>query len=87
MSSFSRRPREYFRDHFWTTFWFERNGPQTQLDFVGADKVLFETDFPHPTCIYPNVQDRLAETLGGLPFEVRKKLLQDNATTLYNLPF
>lgn len=86
-SKFSRRPREYFRDHFWTTFWFEKNGPQTQLDFVGADKVLFETDFPHPTCIYPDVQSRLADVLGGLPFDVRKKLLQDNAATLYNLPF
>jgi len=86
-SKFNKRPKEYFRDHFWTTFWFEKNGVQTQLDFVGEDKVMFETDFPHPTSIYPDVQARLADVLGELPYETRKKILQENAATLWNLPF
>jgi len=86
-SKFEKRPKEYFRDHFWTTFWFEKLGPQTQLDVVGVDNVLFETDFPHPTSIYPDVQSRLAERMGGHPYEVRKKVLQDNAVKLWNLPF
>jgi len=77
----------YFRDHFWTTFWFEKIGPQTQLDIIGADKVLFETDFPHPTSIYPDVQAAIVERLGDQPYEVRKKVLQDNAVKLFNLPF
>ena len=47
---------------------------------------MFETDFPHPTSIYPDVQARVAEVLKDTPHEVRKKLLQDNAVTLYNLP-
>ena len=78
-------PWEYFRDHFWTTCWFEKLAPKTQLDVVGADKVMFETDFPHPTSIYPDVQAHLVEMLGEHPYEVRKKVLQDNASTLYNL--
>ncbi|MFC3174080.1 amidohydrolase family protein [Novosphingobium bradum] len=80
-----KRPWEYFRENFWTTFWFERIGPKTQLETVGVDRVLFETDFPHPTSLYPDVQARLVEVLGDQPYEIRKKVLQDNASRLYNL--
>ena len=82
-----RRPFEYFRDQFWVTYWFEKIGPKQLLETVGVDKVLFETDFPHPTSLYPGVQEHLVDTLGGYSPEVRKKVLQDNAVKLYNLPF
>lgn len=80
-----KRPWEYFRSNFWTTFWFEKLGPKTQIDVVGADNILFETDFPHPTSLYPDVQSHIVEALGDQPFEVRKKILQDNPARLYNL--
>jgi predicted TIM-barrel fold metal-dependent hydrolase len=83
----SRRPWEYFKDHFWVTFWFEKVAPKMLLDVIGEDKVLFETDFPHPTSLYPGVQEHIVETLGGYSFETRKKVLQGNAAKLYNLPF
>ena len=82
-----RRPWAYFRDHFWVTFWFETVGPKLLLETVGFDKVLFETDFPHPTSLYPGVQEHIVDTLGGYDESVRKKVLQTNAVGLYNLPF
>jgi uncharacterized protein len=82
-----RRPWEYFRDQFWVTFWFEKVGPTKLLEVLGVDKVLFETDFPHPTSLYPGVQDHIMATLGGYSDDVRKKVLQTNAVELYNLPF
>jgi uncharacterized protein len=82
-----RRPWEYFRDHFWVTYWFEKVGPLKLLDVLGVDKVLFETDFPHPTSLYPGVQDHIMNTLGGYDASVRKKVLETNAVKLYNLPF
>lgn len=83
----TRRPWEYWRDHFWCTYWFETVGPQQLLNIIGEDKVLFETDFPHPTSLYPGVQSHILKTLGGYTPETRKKVLQTNATKLYNLPF
>jgi predicted TIM-barrel fold metal-dependent hydrolase len=83
----TKRPWEYWREHFWCTFWFEKHGPKEMLEKVGIDKVLFETDFPHPTSLYPGVQAHIVDALGGHDYEVRKKVLQTNATTLYNLPF
>jgi len=82
-----KRPWDYFRDNFWVTYWFERSGPKLLLETLGVDKVLFETDFPHPTSLYPGVQEHLADTLGGYSYEVRKKVLERNAVELYNLPF
>ncbi len=82
-----KRPWEYFKDHFWCTYWFEKVAPKLLLETIGVDKVLFETDFPHPTSLYPGVQSHIVDTLGGYDFETKKKVLQSNATKLYNLPF
>ena len=57
----SRRPGEYFRDHFKVTYWFEKIAPMQQLEVIGVNNVMFETDFPHPTSLYPGVQDHIVE--------------------------
>jgi len=82
-----RRPSEYFEDHWYTTFWFERNRGDVQglIDSVGAGNVLFETDFPHPTCLYPKPLDVISEQLSSLTPETRHKLLGGNAAGLYRL--
>jgi predicted TIM-barrel fold metal-dependent hydrolase len=81
-----RRPKEYFQQ-FWVSFWFESFAPKHMLETIGVDRVMFETDYPHPTSLYPGVQDKLVDTLGAYPYEVRKQVLERNAATLYNLPF
>lgn len=83
----TRRPWQYFRDHFYCTFWFEKVGPKLLLETVGVDNVMFETDFPHPTSLYPGAQEHIVDVLGGYDFVTKKKVLQDNAVRLYNLPF
>ena len=82
-----RRPWQYFRDHFFVTFWFESVAPKLLLETIGEDNVLFETDFPHPTSLYPGVQEHIVDVLGAYSPETRKKVLQSNAAKLYNLPF
>jgi predicted TIM-barrel fold metal-dependent hydrolase len=82
-----KRPWQYFHDHFWCTFWFETIAPKHMLELIGVDNVMFETDFPHPTSLYPGVQEHLVNVLGGHDYATAKKVLQDNAVKLYNLPF
>ncbi|PNU06407.1 amidohydrolase family protein [Novosphingobium guangzhouense] len=82
-----KQPWDYFRDHFFCTFWFEKIAPKYLLEIIGVDNVMFETDFPHPTSLYPGVQEHLKDVLGGYDHATRKKVLQDNAVRLYNLPF
>ena len=83
----TRRPWQYFHDHFMCSFWFETVAPKLLLDTIGVDNVMFETDFPHPTSLYPGVQEHLVNVLGDRPFEIRKKVLEDNPVRLYNLTF
>jgi len=82
-----RRPIEYFRDQMYASFWFEKTAPQKMLDIIGPDNVMFETDFPHPTSLYPDPQANIQEALGGLDRVTVKKVLQDNAVRCYNLDF
>jgi uncharacterized protein len=79
------RPKEYFAKHFWVTYWFETVAPTKLLEEIGVDRLLFETDFPHPTSLYPGVQSKLVETMGCHPPEIRKRVLQDNAVALFGL--
>ena len=52
---------------------------------IGEDNVLFETDFPHPTCLYPDVQEYIAEISAGWSEERKRKIFQDNAAKLYRI--
>ncbi len=83
----NRRPWEYFRDHFMCSFWFEKVGPKQLLETIGVDNVMFETDFPHPTSLYPGVQEHLKDVFAGYDKATAKKVLQDNPVRFYNLPF
>ena len=83
----SKQPSEYFRDNWYATFWFEQNGGDLQhlIDKVGEDNVMFETDFPHPTCLYPNPLDAVEERMTTLRPETRRKVMGDNAAKLYRI--
>jgi len=79
-------PKEYFKRHFWVSYWFEDYAPTKMLEDIGFDRVMFETDYPHPTSLYPGVQDKLVQTLGAYDYATRKRVLERNAAELYNLP-
>ena len=36
------------------------------IDAVGEDNIMFETDFPHPTCLYPDSLQHVARSLEGV---------------------
>lgn len=80
-----RRPTEYFRDHVYVMFWFETNGVKKLIDDIGVNNVLVETDLPHPTCLFPNARQKLAEALIDAPENTRRRVLQDNAAELYKI--
>jgi predicted TIM-barrel fold metal-dependent hydrolase len=80
---FEKKPSEYFKSNFYACFWFEKKDVSDMLHKVGIDNCLFETDFPHPTSLYPI--DNLEERLSSLTAEDRAKVLSLNAAKLYNI--
>jgi len=85
MDYLSMLPSEYFRRQLYACFWFEQRDVGATLERVGVDNVLFETDFPHPTCLYPDSLQHAASSLEGVSPEVVRKVLQDNAANLYRI--
>jgi hypothetical protein len=47
---------------------------------------MFETDFPHPTCIYPDGLEFAAEALDGVPADAVSGIMGLNAANLYRIP-
>lgn len=80
-------PTELFRRQVYACFWFEEIAPSRMLDRIGFDNVLFESDFPHPTCLYPDPVGHAVRVLAPWGADVVRKVMSTNAAKLYNLPF
>ena len=79
-------PLEYFQRQIYATTWFEHADLAHVVDRIGADRILFESDFPHPTCLYPDPLATAAKHLRDLTPDAREKILGGNASRLYKIP-
>ena len=82
---FDLLPSEYFARQVYGCYFFEEYAPANLLDRISPDNVLFETDYPHPVCLYGNVREKIDAGLGNAPTDVRRKVLFDNAARLYKI--
>jgi predicted TIM-barrel fold metal-dependent hydrolase len=83
---FTKRPSEYMREQIWACTFFEKFAANNCLDEIGADRVLFETDYPHPICLYGDeVREKIDAAFGDQPEDVQKKVLFSNAAELYGV--
>ncbi len=78
-------PSELFRRGVYVTYWFESLAPKHFIDIIPVDNVLFETDFPHTTCLFGNIQETIQGGLGHVKESVRRRILWDNAAQLYRI--
>ena len=86
-AAMQKRPSEYFASNLFATFWFEKNRNKLPelIEAVGEDSILFETDFPHPTCLYPSPLQSVEAKMSTLGAETRRKIMGENARKLYRL--
>jgi predicted TIM-barrel fold metal-dependent hydrolase len=79
-------PSEYFARNVHACYWFEQIAPRRLIDKVGIDRILFETDFPHPTSLYGDeVRERIDAGLSDSTPEQREAILWGNAQRLYKV--
>jgi predicted TIM-barrel fold metal-dependent hydrolase len=53
------------------------------IDLVGADRLVFGSDYPHPDHVWP--ESVSAIRAAAIPDEARQKILWDNPRALYAL--
>jgi predicted TIM-barrel fold metal-dependent hydrolase len=78
-------PSVYWRRQVWATYQTDPIGVKL-IDDLGADKVMWGSDFPHPDGVWPDSREYVEKELGHLPADVRRKIVCDNAARLYGFP-
>lgn len=82
------RPSEYFRRQCYISF----DPDESTLAFtanhplVGADRIIWASDYPHPDAKFPGVGAELAEATSTLTRAQRERIFGANARALYRLP-
>jgi len=80
-------PSEYFRRQCWISF----DPDEAMLKMtaesplVGADRIIWASDYPHPDAKFPGVTEELAEALEGLSFEQQQTITSESAMALYGI--
>ncbi|MFI5046198.1 MAG: amidohydrolase family protein [Acidimicrobiia bacterium] len=76
-------PSELFRDHVYGCFINDPIGLKN-IDEIGIDNVMIETDFPHNSTWYPRSMEKAQESLADFDAEDRRKVLRGNAERVFN---
>jgi predicted TIM-barrel fold metal-dependent hydrolase len=77
-------PSDLFHRQVYVNYWFEEL-TQPQIDAIGVDNILFETDFPHRTCLEEADVERALQGLLKFDTLTQQKVLWRNAAALYDL--
>ena len=81
----ARRPSEIFRSNIYGCFIYDDAGLHN-IDRIGADNIMFESDYPHSDCNFPYTRKMLEESLVSIPDDVAAKIAEDNARRVFNFP-
>ncbi len=74
--------RDLYRDHVFGCFVDDVAGLKN-LDTIGEDNVMIETDYPHEVSTWPHSIEVARARLGKLPLTVQHKILRGNAERLF----
>lgn len=78
-------PREVLQRNFWFCAIDDPAGFQ-QLEYIGADHILVESDYPHADSSWPDTQELLARQLRTLRPDLARKVTWENASRLFRHP-
>jgi predicted TIM-barrel fold metal-dependent hydrolase len=80
-------PSEYFRRQCWISFDPDEAmlAATAQSSLVGADRIVWASDYPHLDAKFPGVTDELAEAMAALTLEQRRQIASETAVALYGI--
>jgi predicted TIM-barrel fold metal-dependent hydrolase len=79
------RPSEYFARQCWVSFEIDEATLPALVPFVGEDRVVWGSDYPHHDSTFPGALKELRDVIDPLPEDVQAKILGANAAELYRL--
>ena len=79
------KPSEYFLRQGWISFDPGETTMSAMTRFIGDDRMIWASDFPHSDARYPGVVDELRENAADMTPEGRARLFGENALRLYGI--
>jgi predicted TIM-barrel fold metal-dependent hydrolase len=76
------KPSEYFQRQMWATYIDDYVGVQSRK-FVGADRIMWSSDYPHQASTWPHSQDVVARDFAGADPDDVFKITRGNVARLY----
>ena len=68
----------------WATFMDDAVGPATYKQFGGAN-YMWASDFPHSDSTWPESRKVVERELAGVPEDLKRKIVYENAAALYHI--
>ncbi len=78
-------PSDYFKRNWWIAFDPDEFSLKANADFIGADRIIWGSDWPHPDAFYPGFLGMLNENLDGMTNEAKAGIRGRNAVAFYKL--
>ena len=77
-------PSELFKRQCYLVGWYDRASLRVR-DYIGAENILWSSQFPQATSTWPNTQAALAKSFAGVADADKQKILWQNAAQLYKI--
>lgn len=81
-------PSEYFRRQCYISFDADEEtlGLAAESPYVGNDRIIWASDYPHPDAKFPGTVGELLDNIGDLDADAQENIAWRNAQRLYRLP-
>jgi len=83
-SGLSMRPSELFQRNCWISFEPVEGSLNVLAEYIGADKILWATDYPHPDGFFPGAPHMIADR-PELSEATKAKVLGGGAMKFYGI--
>jgi predicted TIM-barrel fold metal-dependent hydrolase len=84
-SGLSMKPSEIFQRNCWISFEPVEGSIKVLADYIGAHKILWATDYPHPDGFFPGAPEMVRKNLEGLSAGTKHQVMAGGATRFYGL--
>ncbi len=84
-SGLTTRPSELFRRNCWISFEPVEGSLKVLADYIGPNKIMWATDYPHSDGFFPGAPDMLKKQLEGLSAATRHGVMAGGAMGFYGL--
>jgi uncharacterized protein len=84
-SGLKTRPSELFQRNCWISFEPVEGSLRVLADYVGPNKIMWATDYPHPDGFFPGAPEMVRKQLEGASATTKQQVLAEGAKSFYGL--